>query len=68
MAKVTPKEDEKVMKCFTFNVNMMIHIFAEDETSAREKLDKEGGFVGKRDVTVEDFIILHPNKRNLKSI
>jgi hypothetical protein len=44
----TPKTP--IQKLFTYNVSMLVQIFAEDEKSAKAKLDSEGGFVSKRDV------------------
>ena len=62
MAKVTNLSKQEEFKCFSYNVNMIIHVFAKNETEAREKLDKEGGFVGKREVSLADQVILHHGK------
>lgn len=63
--KMTEKEKELTIKekkptiCYSYEVNMIIQIFAEDEDSAREKLDKEGGFVSNRVVTLKDAVTLY---------
>lgn len=48
----------KGSKCFTYNVDMIIQVLAEDELSARDKLDREGGYVTKRNVVLMDAISL----------
>jgi hypothetical protein len=46
---------------FTYEVNMIVSVFAEDEDTAREKLDSEGGFVSSREVELKDAVSLyHP--------
>jgi len=46
---------------YTYEVNMIVSVFAEDEDSAREKLDQEGGFVSSREVALKDAVSLyHP--------
>ena len=39
---------------FSYKVEMIVHVFAEDELKAKEKLDKDGGFVSKRDTFLID--------------
>lgn len=36
--------------CYTYEVTMILQVLEEDEDSAKEKLDKDGGYVTKRDV------------------
>lgn len=47
------------ISCFTYEVAMLVHIFAKDRNEADAKLDSEGGFVSKRDVDLKDFISLY---------
>lgn len=54
----------KGSKCFTYNVNMIIQVVAEDEASAKDKLDREGGYVTKRDVYLVDMVSLYSGKDN----
>jgi len=37
--------------CYTYEVRMVIQVLAQNKAQASEKLDVEGGFVSKRDVT-----------------
>jgi len=39
---------------FSYKVEMIVHVFAEDEPKAKEKLDKDGGFVSKRETFLID--------------
>ena len=64
MAKQEPKtiklNKEKVTKCYTYEVRMLIQVISDDdEQTARTKLDKEGGYVTKRDVTLADAVSLY---------
>lgn len=59
LPKGDKKQDNDVTKCFTYNVDMIIQVLAENEIIAREKLDKEGGYVTKRDVKLLDSIALY---------
>ena len=53
MAK-EPKVEQKETKVFTYEVKMIVSIFDTDEKSAQDKLDREGGYVSKRDVVLLD--------------
>jgi hypothetical protein len=57
MAKVT--EIKPTHKVFTYNVNMLIQVLGDDEEAAKKKLDSEGGFVSKREVTLVNTAELH---------
>lgn len=50
---------DDVTNCYTYEVKMIIQILAKDEETAREKLDKDGGYVTKRDVELKDSISLY---------
>jgi hypothetical protein len=50
---------DDVTNCYTYEVKMIIQILAKDEETAREKLDKDGGYVTKRDVELKDTISLY---------
>jgi len=39
---------------FSYKVEMVVHVFAEDEPQAKERLDRDGGFVSKRDTFLLD--------------
>ena len=60
MAKHEIKGKEKdSTKCYTYAVTMIIQVIAEDEQSAKEKLDKEGGYVTNRTTNLVDAISLY---------
>lgn len=41
-------------KCYSYKVEMIIQVLAENEESAREQLDKNGGYVTSRKVKLMD--------------
>ena len=45
--------------CFTYKVEMVVQILAKDETTAREQLDKNGGYVSNRTVKLMDSVSLY---------
>ena len=47
---VTPIKKEKTTQIFSFEVVMLCHIIADDEKTAKEQLDANGGLFTKRDV------------------
>ena len=47
-------KEQKETKVFTYEVKMIVSVFDTDEKSAQDKLDREGGFVSKRDVILMD--------------
>lgn len=54
-------------QCFTYNVNLVVQILAENEEVAREKLDKEGGYITARDVQFLDSVYLYNGKSKEKN-
>jgi hypothetical protein len=60
MAKQDTKTKEKdSTKCYTYAVTMVIQVLAENEQAAKEKLDKEGGYVTNRVTTLVDAVSLY---------
>lgn len=55
-----PKIEET--SCFTYKVEMIIQILAEDELKASEQLEKNGGYVTSRKVTLMDSVPLFNGK------
>lgn len=45
--------------CYSYEVTMVVQIMAENEEAAKEKLDKEGGFVSSRNVELKDAVTLY---------
>jgi hypothetical protein len=49
------KEIKPVKKeLFSYKVEMIVHVFADNEPQAKDKLDAEGGFVSKRETFLLD--------------
>ena len=60
MAKQETKTKERdSTKCYTYVVTMVIQVLAENEQSAKEKLDKEGGYVTNRVTNLVDAVSLY---------
>jgi hypothetical protein len=45
--------------CYTYKVEMLIQILAKDEPTALEQLEKSGGYVTNRQVTLMDSVALY---------
>ena len=58
------KDKTKVTQCFSYEVVMMVHIIADDETTAKSQLDEKGGIVTKRDVKLLNAVTLYGEKEN----
>lgn len=52
-------KETKLTKCFSYEVNMLVHIIADDETTATAQLDEKGGIVTKRDVKLVNTTTLY---------
>lgn len=55
------KEDKKT-QLFSYEVVMLVHIVADDETTAKEQLDEKGGIVTKREVKLLNTATLYGEK------
>jgi hypothetical protein len=53
---------EKVTQCFSYEVVMLVHIIADDETTAKAQLDEKGGIVTKREVKLLNAVTLYGEK------
>ena len=62
------KKDEGTLPthAYTYEVKMIIQILAEDEKSARERLDGQGGYVTSREVNLKDSVALFNGKEKEK--
>jgi hypothetical protein len=56
---VTAIKKSKSTQCFSFEVTMLVHIIADDETTAKAQLDEKGGIVTKRDVKLLNAVELY---------
>ena len=48
--------------CYTYKVEMIVQILAEDEPKAADQLEKNGGYVTTRKVTLMDSVALFNGK------
>ena len=53
------KINNKPQSVFTYSVNMIVSVFAENEEAAKSKLDSEGGHVSSRVVDLKDVQALY---------
>jgi hypothetical protein len=56
---VSKIKETKVTQCFSFEVTMLVHIIADNETTATKELDDKGGIVTKRDVKLLNTATLY---------
>lgn len=62
---MTEKDKEKNTLdtyAYTYEVNMIIQVLAEDEKKAKEQLDAQGGYVTSRVVNLKDSVKLFNGK------
>ena len=59
---VTKIKETKSTQCFTYEVAMLVHVIADDETTARTQLDEKGGIMTKRDVKLVNSATLYGEK------
>jgi hypothetical protein len=50
--------------CYTYKVEMIVQILAEDEPKAADQLEKNGGYVTTRKVTLMDSVALFNGKES----
>lgn len=55
--------DNEKTRCFSYKIDMIVQVLAEDEKSARELLDKNGGHVSTRTVKLMDSILLYTESK-----
>lgn len=56
------KDVDKVTQLFSYEVVMLVHIVADDETTAKSQLDEKGGIVTKREVKLLNASTLYGEK------
>jgi hypothetical protein len=63
---MTSKEETKSLadmyrdtSCYTYEVVMLVQVMAPDKEIADEKLDKDGGYISKRTVTLKKSTLLY---------
>jgi hypothetical protein len=63
MSNVTKIKETKPTQCFSYEVTMLVHIIADDETTAKTQLDDKGGIVTKRDVKLLNTSALYGEEK-----
>lgn len=56
---ITQIKEQKKTQCFSYEVTMLVHIIADNETTAKTQLDEKGGIVTKRDVKLLNTVTLY---------
>ena len=59
MSNVSKIKETKPTQCFSYEVVMLVHIIADDETTAKTQLDEKGGIVTKRNVKLVNTATLY---------
>ena len=59
MSNVSKIKETKPTQCFSYEVNMLVHVIADDEITAKTQLDDKGGIVTKRDVKLVNTATLY---------
>jgi hypothetical protein len=49
----------KDTSCYTYEVTMLIQVLAPTKEAADEKLDRDGGYISKRDVVFKNSTLLY---------
>lgn len=57
MKKGTDKKE--AVKCFSYEVTMLVHVIADNETDAKTELDQKGGIMTKRNVKLINTVNLY---------
>jgi hypothetical protein len=61
---VTKIKETKPTQCFSYQVNMLVHIIADNEETAKTQLDEKGGIVTKRDVKLVNTVTLYGEEKD----
>jgi hypothetical protein len=51
----------KDTSCYTYEVTMIVQVLAPTREIANEKLDRDGGYVSKRDIVFKNSTLLYKN-------
>jgi len=60
---VSKIKETKPTQCFSYEVSMLVHIIADNETTAKTQLDEKGGIVTKRDVKLVNTQTLYGEEK-----
>lgn len=56
------KSEKDMTQLFSYEVVMLVHIVADNETQAKAQLDEKGGIVTKREVKLLNSAVLYGEK------
>jgi len=56
---VSKIKETRTKQCFSYEVVMLVHVIADDETIAKTQLNEQGGIVTKRDVKLVNTTTLY---------
>ena len=62
-SNVSKIKEIKQTQCFSYEVVMLVHVIADNETTARTQLDDKGGIVTKRDVKLVNTSALYGEEK-----
>jgi len=54
--------------CYTYEVTMVVQIIAPNKEIADLKLDKDGGYVSKREVQFVDSVFLYKDDKKISEV
>jgi len=60
---VSKIKETKATQCFSYEITMLVHIIADNETTAKNQLDEKGGIVTKRDVKLLNSAVLYGEEK-----
>jgi len=60
---VSKIKETKATQCFSYEVTMLVHIIADNETTAKNQLEEKGGIVTKRDVKLVNTQTLYGEEK-----
>lgn len=58
------KKEETITSCYTYEVTVVVQVLASNKEEANEKLEREGGFISKREVIFRDAVTLYSGENS----
>jgi hypothetical protein len=56
---MTSDIEKETTSCFTYEVTMVLQVIAKSQEEADARLDQNGGFISKRDVSLKNVVELY---------
>lgn len=57
------KIEQRETLCFTYEIKMVVQVFAEDKEKADEQLEQSGGYISYRSVTFKDKVGIYSGEK-----